>query len=129
MRTSSSAHPRYVRALLANWRYPCGMSQTVPQLRVPLLHGWRVEQAARVPSLAGGIAWSVALGVCAASEVRAVLEDDAASVGPHSADFWVLAAALKRFIDGEGQGSLPLEVINLCTDLALAVRLRHGSLW
>ncbi len=51
--------------------------------------------------------------MCAASEVRSVLEDDATSVGPHSTDFWILAAALKRFIDGEGQGSLPLEVINL----------------
>ena len=31
-------------------------------------------------------------------------------MGPQSADFWVLIAALKRFIDGEGKGLLPLEV-------------------
>ncbi len=42
-----------------------------------------------------------------------MLEDEATSVGPHSTDFWILAAALKRFIDGEGQRSLPLEVIHL----------------
>ena len=38
-----------------------------------------------------------------------MLEDEATRVGPQSPDFWVLAAALKRFVDGEGQGSLPLE--------------------
>ena len=57
-----------------------------------------------LPSQSEGDAW------CAASEVRAVLEDEATRVGPQSPDFWVLAAALKRFVDGEGQGSLPLEV-------------------
>ena len=62
----------------------------------------------------------------AATEVRAVLEDEAASVGPHSADFWVLAAALKRFIDGEGQGSLPLEVINLLQTL-LRCHMAHST--
>ena len=47
----------------------------------------------------------------AASEVRSVLDDEAAIVGPQSTDFWILAAALKHFIDGEGESSLPLEVI------------------
>lgn len=42
-----------------------------------------------------------------------MLDDEAAIVGPQSTDFWILAAALKRFIDGEGKGSLPLEVANL----------------
>lgn len=46
----------------------------------------------------------------AASEVRAILEDEATSVSPDSDDFWVLAAALKRFVDNEGQGCLPVEV-------------------
>ena len=32
------------------------------------------------------------------------------SVSPESDDFWVLAAALKRFVDGEGKGCLPAEV-------------------
>lgn len=45
----------------------------------------------------------------AASEVRAVLEDEATRIRPQSPDFWVLAAALKRFVYGEGGGSLPLE--------------------
>ena len=49
-------------------------------------------------------------GLCfAASEVRAVLEDEATRIAPQSPDFWVLAAALKRFVEGEGGGSLPLE--------------------
>ena len=38
-----------------------------------------------------------------------MLEDEATRIDPQSSDFWVLAAALKRFVDGEGQGSLPLE--------------------
>ena len=45
-----------------------------------------------------------------ASEVRTVLEDEATRVEPESAEFWILAAALKRFVEGDGQGSLPLEV-------------------
>lgn len=39
-----------------------------------------------------------------------MLEDEATRVGPQSTDFWVLAAALKRFVEQEGAGSLPLEV-------------------
>jgi len=47
----------------------------------------------------------------AAPEVRAILQDEAAAgVAAKSDDFWVLAAALKRFIEEEGHGSLPLEV-------------------
>lgn len=33
-----------------------------------------------------------------------------AASAPQSPDFWVLVAALVRFIDREGQGQLPLEV-------------------
>ncbi|PNW87795.1 hypothetical protein CHLRE_01g002350v5 [Chlamydomonas reinhardtii] len=63
------------------------------------------------------------------SEVRALLADDAASLsgagggaggaggggggggglGPGSDDFWVLVAALRAFVEGEGGGCLPLE--------------------
>ena len=38
MRTSSSAHPRYVSAL-SHWWYPCGMSKLFLAMR-SLLHGW-----------------------------------------------------------------------------------------
>ena len=67
--------------------------------------------------------------VSAATEVRAVLEDEAASVGPHSTDFWVLAAALKRFIDGEGQGSLPLEVMTMHKALHAATSAHATELY
>ncbi|KAG2486394.1 hypothetical protein HYH03_014972 [Edaphochlamys debaryana] len=44
-------------------------------------------------------------------EVRGLLEDEAA--GPRlradSDEFWVLVAALRAFVEGEGQGTLPLE--------------------
>ncbi|KAI8465712.1 MAG: hypothetical protein J3K34DRAFT_436030 [Monoraphidium minutum] len=47
------------------------------------------------------------------SEVRRILEDDraSASAGPAAAsdDFWVMVAALKGFMAGEGGGCLPLE--------------------
>ncbi len=47
----------------------------------------------------------------AAAEVRAVLHDDEAThVTESSPDFWLLAAALRAFVDEEGRGSLPLEV-------------------
>lgn len=46
----------------------------------------------------------------AASEVRSILEDEGTSVSPESDDFWVLAAALKRFVDNEGKGCLPVQV-------------------
>lgn len=43
--------------------------------------------------------------------MRAILQDEAAArVAAKSDDFWVLAAALKRFVEEEGHGSLPLEV-------------------
>lgn len=45
-----------------------------------------------------------------ASEVRSILEDDAASVNKDSDSYWVLAAALKRYVDNEGRGQLPIEV-------------------
>lgn len=45
----------------------------------------------------------------ASSEVRSILEDEATSVSPESDDFWVLAAALKRFVDNEGKGCLPVQ--------------------
>ena len=50
------------------------------------------------------------LFVHAASEVRCILEDDAVSVSKESDNYWVLAAALKGYIDKEGKGQLPIEV-------------------
>ena len=47
----------------------------------------------------------------AASEVRELLEDPEASVsGKDPPHFWVMVAALKRFVEDQGKGSLPLEV-------------------
>ncbi len=46
----------------------------------------------------------------AASEVKAIVEDEAASVSKESDNYWVLAAALKRYLDNEGNGQLPIEV-------------------
>ncbi|KAL4859524.1 NEDD8-activating enzyme E1 regulatory subunit AXR1 [Chlorella vulgaris] len=44
------------------------------------------------------------------SELQAVLDDPcAASITQQSPDFWVLVAALRRFIEQEGEGQLPLE--------------------
>lgn len=34
----------------------------------------------------------------AASEVRAILDDEAANVSPASAEFWIMVAALKAFV-------------------------------
>ena len=50
------------------------------------------------------------LFVPAASEVRSILEDDAASVSKESDNYWVLTAALRRYVDNEGKGQLPIEV-------------------
>lgn len=47
----------------------------------------------------------------AASEVQAVLRDEkAASLTEQSTDFWIMAAALRDYVDAEGEGSLPVEV-------------------
>lgn len=44
-------------------------------------------------------------------ELRAILEDEAAaSVSQSSPGFWVLVAALRRFLGNEGGGLLPIEV-------------------
>mmetsp|Transcript_20485 Transcript_20485/g.61666 ORF Transcript_20485/g.61666 Transcript_20485/m.61666 type:complete len:555 (-) Transcript_20485:2962-4626(-) len=44
------------------------------------------------------------------SEVRTILQDDAAKhVTSSSPDFWLLAAALRAFVDEDGHASLPLE--------------------
>jgi amyloid beta precursor protein binding protein 1 len=44
------------------------------------------------------------------SEVKAIIEDEAATnITANTADFWVLAAALGRFINTEGAGQPPLE--------------------
>lgn len=37
-------------------------------------------------------------------------DDEATHVTESSPDFWLLAAALRAFVDEEGRGSLPLEV-------------------
>ena len=49
-------------------------------------------------------------GFHAASEVKAIVEDEAASVSKESDNYWVLAAALKRYLEKEGNGQLPIEV-------------------
>lgn len=38
------------------------------------------------------------------------MEDEAASVSKESDNYWVLAAALKRYLEKEGNGQLPIEV-------------------
>ncbi|GMH45533.1 hypothetical protein BSKO_13490 [Bryopsis sp. KO-2023] len=43
------------------------------------------------------------------SEVKALLDDESAAPGPKSSNFWILIAALKEFVEGEGNGLLPLE--------------------
>lgn len=47
---------------------------------------------------------------CAASEVRSIVEDEAVKVSKESDNYWVLAAALKRYLDQDGNGQLPIEV-------------------
>ncbi|KXZ45671.1 hypothetical protein GPECTOR_52g69 [Gonium pectorale] len=63
------------------------------------------------------------------SEVRTLLDDEAASPGglrPDSDDFWVLVAALRAFVDNEGAGTLPLEGsipdMHATTDMYLRVQ-------
>ena len=54
------------------------------------------------------------------------MQDEAADTATSSSDdFWVLAAALKRFVENEGGGSLPLEVSQLWHAL-LAACLQHA---
>lgn len=43
------------------------------------------------------------------SQVRQIINDDAAVVDATSPDFWVMVAALKEFIENEGDGEPPLE--------------------
>mmetsp|Transcript_8982 Transcript_8982/g.19249 ORF Transcript_8982/g.19249 Transcript_8982/m.19249 type:complete len:537 (+) Transcript_8982:66-1676(+) len=61
------------------------------------------------------------------SEVRSILEDEAASsLTADSDDFWVLAAALRAFVEQEGEGHLPLEGVipdmHSTTDLYLRLQ-------
>ena len=47
----------------------------------------------------------------AASEVRSILADEAVNrLSKDSDNFWVLAAAMSRYVDNEGNGQLPIEV-------------------
>jgi hypothetical protein len=71
---------------------------------------------------------SALVAVGAAAEVQAIMQDDAADIADsNSDDFWVLAAALKRFVEDEGRGSLPLEASCVCV---FGMRLRlHPSVW
>ena len=47
---------------------------------------------------------------CAASEVQAVLADEAArSLSRESPDFWVMVAALADFVATDGHGKLPVQ--------------------
>ncbi|XP_039131097.1 NEDD8-activating enzyme E1 regulatory subunit AXR1-like [Dioscorea cayenensis subsp. rotundata] len=43
------------------------------------------------------------------SHIQQIISDSAAEVGSTSPDFWVLVAALKEFIENEGDGEPPLE--------------------
>ena len=53
---------------------------------------------------------------CAAAEVAALMQDEcAAALTPASNMFWVLVAALRGFVEGEGGGDLPLEVRAGCS--------------
>ncbi|EFJ45116.1 hypothetical protein VOLCADRAFT_82490 [Volvox carteri f. nagariensis] len=62
------------------------------------------------------------------SEVRALLDDEAAGagLGPGSDEFWVMVAALKEFVEDEGAGTLPLEGsipdMHATTDMYLRVQ-------
>lgn len=40
-----------------------------------------------------------------------MMADERTALTPSSSTFWVLVAALKRFVEEEGKGSLPLEVL------------------
>ncbi len=43
------------------------------------------------------------------SGTRAVLNDSqAATITPHSSKFWIMANALKGFVENEGNGKLPV---------------------
>ena len=70
-----------------------------------------------------------------AAEVQAIMRDEAADCAASNADdFWVLAAALKRFVENEGCGSLPLEVTQhlACTAaacLSYALHAIDSCLW
>ncbi|XP_031500977.1 NEDD8-activating enzyme E1 regulatory subunit AXR1-like isoform X2 [Nymphaea colorata] len=43
------------------------------------------------------------------SQLRQIIEDNSAKVFAGSSDFWVLVAALKEFIENQGNGDAPLE--------------------
>lgn len=49
--------------------------------------------------------------VCVAQSVKEILEDDAIHLRSDMSDFWIVAAALKRFLDDYGvlplNGSIP----------------------
>lgn len=48
---------------------------------------------------------------CTAVEVQRVLDDGAAlDLHQSSSDFWVMAAAVRHFVQQEGNGQLPLQV-------------------
>lgn len=80
---------------------------------------------AMLPCESGGYYYLTAAG--AAADVQAIMQDEAAeSASSSSDDFWVLAAALKRFVENEGCGSLPLEASHLWHAL-LATCLPHAA--
>ena len=50
----------------------------------------------------------------AAREVQAILQDSkAANLEASSDDFWVMAAALRDYVEAEGEGCVPIEVLPL----------------
>jgi lipopolysaccharide biosynthesis protein len=48
----------------------------------------------------------------AAVEVQRIMADERTALTPSSSMFWVLVAALKRFVEEEGKGNLPIEVLS-----------------
>ena len=65
----------------------------------------------------------------AALEVHQLFADPAASVsGQEADDFWILVAALKRFVQQEGNGQLPLEASSIAPCLSCGLPCRCSSM-
>ena len=75
---------------------------------------WLSPHAARVLLRTGwvplGGLLTAALHLPPSPPRRTILSDEKArSLTSHSTDFWIMVAALNRFLEAEGQGQLPLE--------------------
>ena len=85
------------------------------------LHANQRHASCWKPNVADDDKMRCCLRPCSAKEVQQILADERASLMPSSSTFWVLVAALRRYIAEEGRGSLPLEVP------ALSNALQQGS--